>query len=116
MGLAFFLLDVIQIPYGNAGGHIAHIGGALLGFFYARYLAVGKDIGTGFEKVWQAIFKRKQLKTVYRAPQNKSTRAKNIDHGNNQNKIDAILDKISKSGYDSLSKDEKDYLFRAGKD
>lgn len=116
LGLAFFFLDVIQIPYGNAGGHLAHIGGALLGFFYARNLADGRDIGSGFEYVWQAIFKRKQLKTVYRAPQKKSTLNKNGNYGNHQNRIDAILDKINKSGYDSLSKDEKDYLFRAGKD
>ena len=116
LGLAFFFLDVIQIPYGNAGGHLAHIGGALLGFFYARNLADGRDIGSGFEYVWQAIFKRKQLKTVYRAPQKKSTLNKNGHYGNHQNRIDAILDKINKSGYDSLSKDEKDYLFRAGKD
>ena len=116
LGLAFFFLDVIQIPYGNAGGHLAHIGGALLGFFYARNLADGRDIGRGFENVWQAIFKRKQLKTVYRAPQKKSTLNKNGNYGNHQNRIDAILDKINKSGYDSLSKDEKDYLFRAGKD
>ena len=116
LGLAFFFLDVIQIPYGNAGGHLAHIGGAVLGFFYARQLGVGRDIGTGFENVWQAVFKRKQLKTVYRAPQNKSTTTKKRDDSNHQNKIDAILDKISKSGYDSLSKEEKDYLFRTGKE
>ena len=116
LGLAFFFLDVIQIPYGNAGGHLAHIGGAVLGFFYARQLGVGRDIGTGFENVWQAVFKRKHLKTVYRAPQNKSTTTKKSDDSNHQNKIDAILDKISKSGYDSLSKEEKDYLFRTGKE
>ena len=116
LGLAFFFLDVIQIPYGNAGGHMAHIGGALLGFFYARQLAVGRDIGTGFESIWQAVYKRKYLKTVYRAPQNKSTTTKKSSVGNHQNKIDNILDKISKSGYDSLSNEEKDYLFRAGKE
>jgi len=79
-------------------------------------LGVGRDIGTGFENVWQAVLKRKHLKTVYRAPQNKSTTTKKSDDSNHQNKIDAILDKISKSGYDSLSKEEKDYLFRTGKE
>ena len=116
LGLAFFFLDVIQIPYGNAGGHLAHIGGAVLGFFYARQLAGGRDIGIGFENLWQAVFKRKQLKTVYRAPQKTSTSSKKSSDGVHQNKIDAILDKISKSGYDSLSKEEKDYLFKAGKE
>lgn len=116
LGLVFFFLDVIQIPYGNAGGHLAHIGGAVLGFFYARQLGLGRDIGSGFQNIWQSIFTKKRLKTVYRAPQNKSTENKKSDDGNHQNKIDAILDKISKSGYDSLSKEEKDYLFRAGKE
>ena len=116
LGLAFFFLDVIQIPYGNAGGHLAHIGGAVLGFFYARQLGVGRDIGTGFQNLWQAIFNRKKLKTVYRAPKNRSAYSSKSKDGVHQSKIDAILDKISKSGYDSLSKEEKDYLFRAGKE
>ena len=116
MGLVFFFIDIIQIPYGNAGGHLAHIGGALLGFFYARQLGVGKDIGTGFQIVWQALFKRKYLKTVYRAPQKNSTSSKKTTDGVSQSKIDTILDKISKSGYESLSKEEKDYLFRTGKE
>ena len=116
LGIVFFFLDVIQIPYGNAGGHLAHIGGAVLGFFYARQLGVGKDIGTGFQSFWKTLFKRKYLKTVYRAPQRNSTSSKKRSHLVSQNKIDAILDKISKSGYDSLSKEEKDYLFRAGKE
>lgn len=116
LGLAFFFLDVIQIPYGNAGGHLAHIGGAVLGFFYARQLGVGRDIGTGFQNLWQAIFNRKKLKTVYRAPKNRSAYSSKSKDGVHQSKIDAILDKISKSGYDGLSKEEKDYLFRAGKE
>ena len=116
LGLAFFFLDVIQIPYGNAGGHLAHIGGAVLGFFYARQLGVGRDIGTGFQNLWQAIFNRKKLKTVYRSPKNRSAYSSKSKDGVHQSKIDAILDKISKSGYDSLSKEEKDYLFRAGKE
>ena len=116
LGLAFFFLDVIQIPYGNAGGHLAHIGGAVLGFFYARQLGVGRDIGTGFQNLWQAIFNRKKLKTVYRSPKNRSAYSSKSKDGVHQSKIDAILDKISKSGYDGLSKEEKDYLFRAGKE
>jgi membrane associated rhomboid family serine protease len=116
LGLAFFFIDVIQIPSGNAGGHLAHIGGALLGFVYARQLTRGIDIGAGFESVWKAVFKRKQLKTVYRAPQKKSSSPKKTDDSDHQNAIDDILDKISKSGYDSLTKEEKDFLFRSGKE
>ena len=116
IGLAFFFLDIIQIPYGNAGGHLAHLGGAVLGFFYARQLGEGRDIGSGFQNIWQSIFKKKYFKTVYRSPKNKSATSKNSGERINQNKIDSILDKISNSGYDSLSKEEKEYLFKAGKD
>ena len=87
-----------------------------MGFIYARQLANGKDIGAGFQNFWQAVFQKKQLKTVYRSPHKKYTFTKNQKGGEYQNKIDTILDKISKSGYDSLSKEEKDYLFRAGKE
>ena len=115
LGLVFFFLDVIQIPYGNAGGHLAHIGGAILGFLYAQQLGKGKDIGTWFENIWRGIFKKKSLKTVYRAPKIKPVKPHKSDE-KKQVKIDAILDKIGKSGYDSLLKEEKDFLFRAGKD
>jgi membrane associated rhomboid family serine protease len=47
IGAAFVLMDLIQIPYSNSGGHIAHLGGALLGYFYARQLTEGRDIGAG---------------------------------------------------------------------
>ena len=114
LGLVFFFLDVIQIPYGNAGGHLAHIGGAILGFLYAQQLGKGKDIGTWFENIWRGIFKKKSLKTVYRAPKIKPVKPHKSDE-KKQVKIDAILDKIGKSGYDSLLKEEKDFLFRAGK-
>ena len=115
IGIVFFFFDVIQIPYGNAGGHLAHIGGALLGFSYARQLVNGRDFGSGFEKVWQYLIIKKQLKTVYKSPNKERFNKANKNGDNSQIKIDAILDKISKSGYDSLSKEEKDYLFEAGK-
>ncbi|GAA0873009.1 rhomboid family intramembrane serine protease [Gangjinia marincola] len=119
------VLDVIQIPLGNAGGHIAHLGGAFLGYFYTSQLQKGKDIGTGFEKLVDSVvnlftFKKKSpLKTVHRTQKNSTKRTssvKNSSASEQQQKIDAILDKISKSGYDSLSKKEKDFLFNAGKD
>ena len=115
IGIVFFFFDVIQIPYGNAGGHLAHIGGALLGFSYARQLVNGRDIGSGFEQVWQYLFIKKQLKTVYKSPNKERFNKANKNGDNSQIKIDAILDKISKSGYDSLSKEDKDFLFEAGK-
>ncbi|AVR45941.1 rhomboid family intramembrane serine protease [Christiangramia fulva] len=130
--IAVFLLvvDIVQIPISNAGGHIAHLGGALLGYFYTTQLQKGNDIGKWFENIidWFAsIFKPREkkakMKTVYR---NKKTTSKsktskhssgnNLDKDEKQKKIDAILDKISKSGYDSLTKAEKDFLFQAGKE
>jgi len=124
VGAFFILMDLIQIPYGgNIGGRLAHLGGAFLGYFYARQLFKGNDIGSGFTKLRDAIanlFKPKEkkkapLRTVYK----KNTTADNkadYDKQAKQRKIDVILDKISKSGYESLSKEEKDFLFKAGKE
>ena len=120
LGLAFVLLDVIQIPYGNAGGHLAHIGGAALGFFYVQRLNKGTDIGVPFERFMDSIlkiFKKKSsLKTVYRNTSNKKAQDSSTQKDSNfQKRIDEILDKISASGYESLTKEEKEFLFRAGK-
>ena len=123
IGAFFVLMDLIQIPYGgNIGGRLAHLGGALLGYVYARQLFKGNDIGHGFTKLRNAIAslfkprkKKAPMKTVYK----KSATANNktdYDKQAKQRKIDIILDKISKSGYESLSKEEKDFLFKAGKE
>lgn len=120
LGLAFVLLDVIQIPYGNAGGHLAHIGGATLGFFYVQRLNKGTDIGVPFERFVDSIlkiFKKKSsLKTVYRNTSNKKAQNSSTQKDSDfQKRIDEILDKISASGYESLTIEEKEFLFRAGK-
>lgn len=131
--IAAFLvvLDVVQIPISNPGGHLAHLGGAAFGYIYATQLGKGNDIASGFEKMmdWIASLfsgsskteKKSNLKTVHRrkpttgtATPSYSGRKRNKKE--EQEKIDAILDKIGKSGYDSLTKQEKDYLFNAGKD
>ena len=122
VGMVIVILDVIGLFGLNTGGNLAHLGGALLGYFYATQYLKGQDIGKGFEKFMDAIAaffsfsKKSPLKTVYK---NKSkiggyTKA-DFDEFNHQKKIDVILDKISKSGYDSLTAEEKEYLFRAGK-
>lgn len=124
VGVAVVLIDLIQIPISNAGGHLAHLGGALLGYIYARNLTNGRDIGSGFERTVSAVvnlFKRKSnspLKTVHRNNRTTSASGKVTaeDKDNRQQQIDKILDKISKSGYESLTKAEKDFLFQAGKD
>ena len=129
VGLVIVILDIIglfvgiQDPInGNAGGNLAHLGGSILGYFYAKQLLIGNDIGRGFEQLlnfFSKIFKRSKkgpLKTVHK---NKSklggyTKA-DFNEFTNQKKIDVILDKISKSGYDSLTAEEKEFLFKAGK-
>ncbi|MBT3543138.1 MAG: rhomboid family intramembrane serine protease [Flavobacteriaceae bacterium] len=120
LGLAFILLDVIQIPYGNAGGHLAHLGGAALGFFYAQRLQQGIDIGLPFERFVTYIIdffrKKPSLKTVYKSKSSTKKPSTVTTSSSRQKKIDEILDKISTSGYDSLTKDEKDFLFQAGKE
>ena len=115
IGIVLVIVDVLQIPTGNAGGHLAHIGGAALGYIYAQQLQNGKDIGSGFERLWKwlvSLFSAQpNMKTVHKTPRRNSKKAVQSD----QEKIDRILDKISASGYDSLTKEEKELLFNAGK-
>ena len=113
IGILLVLIDLVMIPYGNSGGRISHLGGAFLGYIYAINLSRGNDIGLFFEKSWKKILKflyPSSIKKVY-SSDNKSKSQKNKQR-QNQDQIDAILDKISNSGYDSLTKSEKEILFR----
>lgn len=132
IGLVFVFLDVIgilnslsaEIPsQSNIGGDIAHLGGIILGFVYARQLRKGTDIGKGFERIMDSISsmfsKKSPLKTVHKSKRKTKAYAGHtkdeFNEFNKQKQIDIILDKISKSGYESLSKEEKEFLFRSGK-
>ena len=101
LAFALIILDIISIPKGNAGGHIAHIGGALFGYIYIKQLNNGVDISKNLYQIINMIFAMNIVKK------------NNIKK--NQNKIDNILEKISKSGYSSLNKNEKEILFKASK-
>lgn len=122
-GVAAFALltDLIGLGDGaNAGGRIAHIGGAAFGFFMARFYREGRDLTDGFSGLLDRLtnlFKAKpKLKTVYSSGGfNKGYRNKKSPV-NDETRLNQILDKISTSGYDSLSKDEKEHLFKFGKD
>lgn len=125
IGVAVVLIDLLQISSGgaNIGGRIAHLGGALLGYVYARQLVQGRDIGEGFSNFIDSIvnaFKTKEkkgpLKTVYKKQKSGTKSKTGSSKDAHQRQIDSILDKISKSGYESLSKAEKDFLFKAGKE
>jgi len=116
--LFFFLVDVLSLAGGNAGGHFAHLGGAVFGFVYIRALQSGTDLGAwlnNFLEWVQSLFKPKaNIKVNYRKPD--SVKISRTKSGVSQDQIDAILDKIAKSGYDSLNQREKDILFKASKD
>ncbi len=113
--IAIFLiaLDIIQIPNGNAGGHLAHLGGALIGFLLTTKLNKGKSLILWMENLLQPK-QKSPLSTIHR--REKSSIRKKENSIDRQKKIDRILDKISKSGYDALSKEEKDFLFKVGKE
>jgi len=124
IALVLVVLDLISLPTDNPGGHIAHLGGALFGFFYIKQLQRGRDPGSRINSIADRIaniFKRKpDLKVTYRRKE-KSTVSSGYQQklpGKNdkQAKLDTILDKISQAGYDSLSKEEKDFLFRMSKE
>tara|TARA_R110000796_G_scaffold252631_1_gene389237 strand:+ start:123109 stop:123972 length:864 start_codon:yes stop_codon:yes gene_type:complete len=122
VGAFFVLVDLIQIGGGeNIGGRLAHLGGAFIGYYYARKLIGGIDIGEGFSQLidrFTNLFKKDKkapMKTVYRKPTSNLKKTVDYEKESQQRKVDIILDKISKSGYESLSKEEKDFLFKAGK-
>jgi len=111
------LLDLLSIPKGNAGGHIAHLGGALFGYFYIKQLKKGNDFSNGFSNFLNKLvntFKTKsKFKTVHK--RKKTDTQFNTEKSAKQKAVDIVLEKISKSGYESLSKVEKATLFSASK-
>ena len=116
LAIASIFIDIISIPIGNAGGHIAHLGGALLGIAFIQQWKKGKDISLSMERLidqFTGLYKKKNLKTVYKRPQSDDEfRSDKVKRSKN---IDEILDKIAKSGYDSLNEKEKEYLFKNSK-
>lgn len=109
------LLDLLMLKSGNAGGHLAHLGGAIWGFAYVKMLP-GIDPTRLFNFLYQRNFsfnflKRKRKFKVYKTDRPLTDDEYNRQKVLNQQKIDHILDKISKSGYDSLTKEEKALLF-----
>jgi len=123
IALILIVIDLFQLPMENTGGHLAHIGGAFFGYIYIRLLKNGTDISNWFTLIidaFSSIFgsrKPKPFKKVhrtYKAPAEKRV-SKIVTKDKVQQQIDEILDKISQSGYDSLSSEEKEFLFKAGK-
>jgi membrane associated rhomboid family serine protease len=113
----YIVLDILSIASENAGGHIAHLGGALFGYLYILQMKKGKNITKGFDRFMDKVFSffkpKDKFKVTYKRPVN------DIEYNrtkvSNQKDVDKILDKIADKGYDSLSKSEKEILFKNSK-
>ncbi len=118
------ILDFMQLRLENMGGHISHLAGAFFGFIYIKALQNGTDMSmivtkiidffaNGFRTKPSTPFKK--VHKNYNRPVEKRTTSRIVTKDRTQQQIDEILDKISQSGYDSLTKEEKDFLFKSGK-
>jgi membrane associated rhomboid family serine protease len=117
VALFYIGLDVLQIASENAGGHIAHLGGAFYGYIFALQMKRGKDTGKRFSAFFDSLatlFSRKpRMKVSYKSQAKTMTDLDyNKSKAETQKEVDVILDKIAKSGYNSLSKSEKEMLFK----
>lgn len=115
---AFLVLLSLSGAVGsNAGGNVAHLGGALLGFVFIRQLQKGRDLGSPIHRFWAwltGLFSRRpKMKVTYTNPAASPSSSSVVNGKPSQQEVDLILDKISRSGYESLSKEEKQKLFRA---
>ncbi|MDX9880940.1 MAG: rhomboid family intramembrane serine protease [Prolixibacteraceae bacterium] len=118
IALVSVVMYIIGISTSNAGGNLAHLGGAFLGMIFALQYKKGTDISKGLNLLIDTVAKwlkpKPKVKITYRSAGNRDidyNRRKNAQ----QEQINEILEKISKSGYDSLSREEKEILFRMGK-
>jgi membrane associated rhomboid family serine protease len=116
------ILDLMQFRVENPGGHISHLAGAFFGFVFVKLLQNGIDLSKIVSAVldfFTNLFKKpatpfKKVHKNYKKPVEKTT-SRIVVKDKKQQQIDEILDKISQSGYDSLNKEEKEFLFQAGK-
>ena len=118
LGLALVMIDLITLPLNdNAGGNIAHLGGAAIGFYSVYRYKSGKVFGDEFEEFMGKIvrsFKPKQKNASHRQTKTKDAHRSSREskkEQKSQEKIEKILKKISESGYQSLTQDEKEFLF-----
>ncbi|MDR2683652.1 MAG: rhomboid family intramembrane serine protease [Dysgonamonadaceae bacterium] len=120
IALFFLVIDLVSIESGNPGGHIAHIGGAWMGVWFAQSALKGRDLTEGINSIIDRVvnlFTKKRRKAHFRQVH----RRPETDYEYNKRKhdeqveIDRILDKIKRSGYNSLSENEKKKLFDASR-
>lgn len=128
IAIGYVVLDYIMLSSGdNSGGHIAHLGGAMFGFVWARRIAQGVNLTGWLESLldWMATGRRplrvvksggkRRKKADTRSSRIKSDEEFNAERKANAERLDRILEKISHHGYDRLTKEEKDFLFRQSK-
>lgn len=118
IAIFFIITDILQIASYNAGGHIAHLGGVIYGYFFVQQYRKGKDPGKGLNSILDSLaslfrIRKKRMKVSYkRSAKNMTDMEYNQSKAQVQEEVDRILDKIAKSGYDSLTKSEKETLFK----
>jgi membrane associated rhomboid family serine protease len=121
MALILFVIDFFAIPSGNAGGHLAHIGGALWGFSYVlmiKHGVLGPVFGRSGDIFTRMIkfFRPGKMHVSHKDPETRRSMTDdeyNLEKNIQQKRIDSILEKISKGGYDSLTREEKELLFKS---
>jgi membrane associated rhomboid family serine protease len=106
----FVIMSLLGSTESNAGGNVCHLGGALFGYLYISQLRKGRDLGRPINFIANVLknIGKPKMKVTYRS-NTKSTKSNIVS----QEEIDLILDKINQSGYESLSKEEKEKLFKA---
>ncbi len=114
------VLDILMIRSSNSGGHLAHLGGAMWGFFYIYMLKKGTDLSRLLNWIprfsgvkFRRSAKKSNFHNVYSGGRPMTDEDYNFEKKKNQERIDHILDKISRSGYESLTKEEKELLFKS---
>ena len=122
LALVVIGLDVLFITSDNAGGHIAHLGGALAGLWFAASLSKGHDLTAWLNRLLDAfssLFSRKPRRPKMKVQYGGGGRRQDYDYNARKkaqsDEIDRILDKLKKSGYENLTADEKKSLFDASK-
>ena len=117
------VLDLMQFRLGNMGGHISHLAGAVFGFIFIKLLQNGTDLSIIVSRIldfFVNLFKKSPSTPFKKVHKNynkltEKTTSRIVTKDKTQQQIDEILDKISQSGYDCLTKEEKEFLFKAGK-
>ena len=125
IGLVILFIDIIGTQSNaNSGGHIAHLGGTLFGFWFVYLLRKGVDLSEYFHRFVDFITFKKKKRPVGKATLKVAHRADNITRKQSKNfvaktdisrRVDEILDKIKQKGYDSLTDEEKEVLYQASK-